>query len=315
MEATLPPNTTATLLLPPNFPVAPTTPHHPPPPALLLSSPSSYPPSPLPLTAYPLPAPSHVTQQPPTTRHPTEHVSTTTPLPSHVVSSTPQKLLVLPDSTQTLPVGPKEDFWVSVRAVDLFGNTLPQRFFAEMRMTRSRQAGDRSATLEKQCGYATPEERAHGCSAHLYHKQTAFEGSNIVFEANLFAFPGSYNFTAVLRPRNSRPKHIAAPLTLAPTTRGRVVHSANISVTMRPCGFGERLSGDGITCVKCEIGHYSFQATATIKCMDCPKGGYCPGGGLLIPVDGYAHTNHASPRMLLCPNPIACSYPKRQDIL
>ena len=69
------------------------------------------------------------------------------------------------------------------------------------------------------------------------------------------------------------------------------------------CVMGE--IRDGNLCVRCPIGFYSFDPTAT-ACLECPDESYCPGGSVIDINSGYWRQTQTSHDVLPCPNPDSC---------
>lgn len=72
---------------------------------------------------------------------------------------------------------------------------------------------------------------------------------------------------------------------------------------LQDCVLGE--VRDAELCVKCPLGFYSFDPTAT-ECRECPEDAYCPGGSVMDLNSGFWRQTQLSHDVLACPNPDNC---------
>ena len=72
---------------------------------------------------------------------------------------------------------------------------------------------------------------------------------------------------------------------------------------LQDCVLGE--IRDVELCVRCPVGFYSFDPTAT-ECLECPDNTYCPGGSVLDLSRDFWRQTQLSHDVLACPNPDHC---------
>ena len=77
-------------------------------------------------------------------------------------------------------------------------------------------------------------------------------------------------------------------------------------------GFEKITSFDGDTlCLQCPPGKYDVTETVSEECHDCPMGGYCPGGDVVLPLKGYWQPENSIDldlQIYSCETPKVCCY-------
>lgn len=79
---------------------------------------------------------------------------------------------------------------------------------------------------------------------------------------------------------------------------------ASVEVLVRPCLHGEERLVDN-TCLPCTTSFFSVSPEQ--PCEPCPAGAYCPGGTIVVPIDGYWQSSPLSDRIHRCMNRDACT--------
>ncbi|KAG2425786.1 hypothetical protein HXX76_013411 [Chlamydomonas incerta] len=104
----------------------------------------------------------------------------------------------------------------------------------------------------------------------------------------------------------------------AADTGYRQLAASGLSVYVRPCTIGEYLSPTLDQCLACSPGYYNFNHTANL-CNACDtQAALCSDPtypGMIIPQDGYWHSNFFSEQVMDCPNGDACTYDNRTQAL
>ncbi|KAL6751617.1 hypothetical protein V8C86DRAFT_669869 [Haematococcus lacustris] len=133
-------------------------------------------------------------------------------------------------------------------------------------------------------------------------------------QTQLAARNGSANFTA-LRLRGTAGLH---PMSFTATSPLRTLHTAAVIVGMRNCLVGEFLAATGDQCLPCETGTFNTDPHSH-SCHPCPPGADCSntqlGGGLIVPQNGYWHSNPFSQVVQRCPYPGACAHDGRSQLV
>ena len=124
----------------------------------------------------------------------------------------------------------------------------------------------------------------------------------------------SHNGIAAFKALQLRTRAGMQRISFTATSPLRMLAQAPVLVQVRPCTVGEYLAPTEDQCLPCDAGTFNTNPRAK-ACAACPVHADCSFPSLVVPQDGYWHTNPFSDQVHKCGSSSACVRPGRSERL